>query len=69
MPGIKTPNVRLKKEVYEELMFFVKILAEKDPAIPYKGSSIQEVVNDLVSKGLKDYSVKKRQERFMSLEF
>ena len=69
MAGIKTPNVRLKKDVYNELMFFVKILAEKDSSIPYKGSSIQEVVNDFVRKGLEDYSVKQRQQRFLQLEF
>ncbi|MBT4824466.1 hypothetical protein HN695_03635 [Candidatus Woesearchaeota archaeon] len=69
MPGIKTPNVRLQKDTYNELMFFVKILVEKDSSIPYKGSSIQEVVNDFVRKGLQDYRVKQRQERFLSLEF
>jgi hypothetical protein len=68
-PGIKSPNVRLRHDVYHELNFFVKILAENDNSIPYQGASIQEVVNDFIKRGLEEYKVSERREKFKELRF
>ncbi len=67
--GIKNPNVRLKHDIYHELNFFVKVLAENDGSIPYQGASIQEVVNDFVRRGLEEYKVSERREKFKLLRF
>ena len=68
-PNVKSPNVRLQHDVYHQLNFFVRILAENDNSIPYQGASIQEVVNDFIRKGLEGYKVSERQERFKELRF
>ena len=67
--GVKNPNVRLQHDVYHQLNFFVRILAENDNSIPYQGASIQEVVNDFIRKGLEGYKVSERQEKFKELRF
>ena len=69
MSGVKSPNVRLDREVYNELTFLVRVLSENDDSIPYQGASIQEVVNDFIRRGLDDYKVSERREKFKGLRF